>query len=101
MLIPFGKETDMTYYKPRTKETVLPPLGGFQEEWINAAKGNPEKTTCNFDYGGKMIELMNLGLVAYRGGKKVNYDGKTGKTDDAASNAFLGKKYRDGWTLNG
>jgi len=101
MIIPFGKEPDLTYYKPRTKETLIPPLGGFQDEWINAAKGNPEKTTCNFDYGGKMIEMMNLGLVAYRAGKKVKYDGKTGLTDDATANSYLKKKYRDGWTLNG
>ncbi len=102
ILIPFGKETDMTYYKPRTKETVLPPLGGFQEEWINAAKnGTPEKTTCNFNYGGKMIEMMDLGLVAYRVGKKLKYDGATGKTDSPEADALLSKKYRDGWTLNG
>jgi predicted dehydrogenase len=65
IVIPYGKEADMTYYKPRPKEQILAPLGGFQKEWINAAKGNM-KTTCNFDYSGKMTETMLLGLVAYR-----------------------------------
>ena len=48
-----------------------------------------------------MIETMNLGLVAYRAGKKIKYDGATGKTDDATANTYLSKKYRDGWVLNG
>ncbi|MCY3021379.1 MAG: Gfo/Idh/MocA family oxidoreductase [Planctomycetota bacterium] len=65
VVIPYGKEANMTYYKPRPKDQLIPPLGGFQQEWINAAKGNM-KTTCNFDYGGKLIETMLLGLLAYR-----------------------------------
>ncbi|MGD0091862.1 MAG: Gfo/Idh/MocA family oxidoreductase [Planctomycetota bacterium] len=65
VVIPYGKEANMTYYQPRPKDKLIPPLGGFQREWINAAKGNL-KTTCNFDYGGKLIETMLLGLVAYR-----------------------------------
>jgi predicted dehydrogenase len=100
MLIPEGN-TDLTDYKIRPKDKVIPPIGDFQEEWINACKGDPTKTSCNFDYNGMMTENMALGLVAYRAGKKLKYDGKTGKTDDAAANAFLGRKYRDGWKLNG
>ena len=33
------------------------------------------KTSSNFDYSSTMIEQMLLGLVAYRIGKKVEYDG--------------------------
>ena len=59
-------------------------------------------TTCNFDYSGHLIETMLLGLVAYRAGKKLTYDGATGKiTNDEAANAFLSKEYRPGWILNG
>lgn len=101
VIMPFGKETDMTYYKPRPKEQQIPKIEHFQREWINAAKGDPTKTTCNFDYSGKKIETMLLGLVAYRVGKKIKYDGATGQTDDAEANALLKRKYRDGWTING
>jgi predicted dehydrogenase len=101
MLLPFGDEADLTYYKPRAKEAVLPPLGDFQEEWINACKGSL-KTSCNFEYNGYMTETMALGLVAYRAGKKIEYDGATGKvTNDSAANAFLRRDYRAGWPLNG
>lgn len=101
LLIPAGASADLTYYKPRTKETLLPPLGNFQQEWIKAAKGNL-KTTCNFDYSGTMIEQMMLGLVAYRVGKKISYDGATGRvTDVPEANELLRRKYRPGWTLDG
>ena len=101
ILIPFGVKADLTYYKPRTKETVIPPLGHFQGEWIKASKGDL-KTTCNFDYSGTLIEQMLLGLVAYRVGKKIEYDGATGRvTNSEEANALLSRKYRPGWTLNG
>ena len=91
----------MTYYKPRTKETLIPPLGHFIEEWVNACKGNL-KTSCDFDYGGAMIEQMMLGLVAYRVGQKIEYDGKAGRvTNCPQANDLLKRTYRPGWTLNG
>ena len=100
IVIPFGSRDDMTYYKPRAKEKVLSPLGHFQKEWVDAAKGDL-KTSCDFDYGGKLIETMLLGLVAYRVGKKIGYDGKTGRSDNDEANALISKKYREGWTLDG
>jgi predicted dehydrogenase len=100
-VFPHGNQADMTYYKPRAKSELLPPLGNFQRQWINACKGDL-KTACDFDYGGKMIEMMLLGLVAYRVGKKVKYDGGTGRvTDCSEANELLARKYRSGWTLNG
>lgn len=101
MIIPRGAEANMTYYKPRSAGDLLHPVGKFQSQWVEACKGNL-KTSCNFDYGGKMIEMMLLGLVAYRAGKPFNYDGATGRaTNCEAANALLSRKYRDGWTLNG
>jgi predicted dehydrogenase len=101
MIIPGSDDADLTYYKGRAKEQVTPPLGNFQEEWFNACKGNL-KTSCNFDYNGLMTEQMALGLAAYRAGRKLEYDGKTGRvTNDAAANELLKRKYRDGWPLNG
>ena len=91
----------MTYYKPRPKNEVLPPLGLFQKEWFDACKGNL-KTSCDFNYSGQMIEQMILGLVAYRAGKKIEYDGAAGRvTNVADANQYLTNKYREGWTLNG
>jgi len=101
ILVPFGDDADLTYYKPRAKSDVLPPLGGFQEEWFNACKGSL-KTSCDFNYSGLMIEQMILGLVAYRAGQKIEYDGAAGRvTNVADANQYLSRRYREGWTLNG
>ena len=102
IVLPYGKEADMAYYKPRTQDKLLPPLGHFQEQWLNACKNPSLKTACDFEYSGDMIEQLLLGLVAYRVGKKLAYDGATGKvTNCPEANALLGRKYRDGWALNG
>jgi len=101
VLIPHGGGADLSYYTRRPKDKMIPPLGHFQKEWVNACKGDL-KTSCNFDYGGKLTEMMLLGLVAYRVGKKLDYDGKTGRvTNNDEANALLSRKYRKGWTLNG
>jgi len=101
VLLPYGKQADMTYYKPRSKDELIAPLGHFQKEWTNACKGDL-KTSCDFDYGGTLIEQMLLGLVAYRVGKKIEYDGSSGRvTNSDEGNNLLSRQYRSGWTLNG
>jgi predicted dehydrogenase len=99
-LLPGHNAADLTYYKPRGKEALIPAMGSFQGQWLKACKGSL-KTSCDFEYGGKMIEMMLLGLVAYRVGKKVSYDGEAGRTDSAEANELLRRTYRPGWTLNG
>jgi len=102
ILLPFGDGADLTYYKPRTKETLLPPLGGFFKQWTDACRNPSLKTACDFEYSANMIEQMLLGLVAYRAGKKIEYDGATGRvTNVPEANEFLSRKYREGWTING
>ena len=101
IILPVGDDANMTYYKPRSEDKVLPDLGHFQEEWTNACKGDL-KTTCDMDYSGTMIEQLLLGLVAYRVGEKIEYDGKAGKvTNNAEADALLKREYRDGWPLEG
>jgi predicted dehydrogenase len=82
----------------------------FQQEWIDACKGKSNnvvhgtssKTHCDFDYAGSMIEQMLLGLVAHRVGKKLSYDGATGRvTNSTEANDYLKRTYRPSWTLNG
>ena len=96
VLFPQGNQADLTYYKPRAKDALIPPMGNFQKQWINACKGNL-KTSCDFDYASNMIEMMLLGLVAYRVGKKINYDGAAGRvTDCPEANELLRRTYLAG-----
>ena len=101
LLIPYGPQADMTHYKARSADKLIPPLGHFQKQWINACKSDL-KTSCDFDYAGKLIEMMLLGLVAYRTGTKLDYDGAAGKvTNSPEGDALLRHEYRPGWVLNG
>ena len=114
MLFPSDGEGDLTYYKRRSPEQLLPLISGsgpdkargldalFQKEWIDACKGSSKKTTCDFDYSGTLMEQMLLGLVAQRAGQKLQYDAATGRVTNAPeANEYLIRKYRAGWTLNG
>ena len=101
LLYPLGNNAALTYYKPRTEASLIPEMGNFQKQWINACKGDL-KTSCDFEYSGNMIETMLLGMVAYRVGRKIQYDSAAGKViGDAEADALLSRKYRDGWTLHG
>ena len=102
MLLPSDDSADLTYYKPRTRDSVLPPLVDFQKQWIGACKDTSLKTACDFEYSGNMIEQLLLGLVAYRVGKKLDYDGAAGRvTNSPEANELLRRQYRPGWTLDG
>lgn len=101
IVIPYGKDADLSYYNPRAKSLQEPPMEGFQEEWAEACRGNL-KTSCDFDYNGRMMEMMYLGLVAYRVGEEVAYDPSSGTIPgNAEAQAFLTREYREGWPLEG
>ena len=101
LILPFGDDADLTYHKRRSADEVIPDMGHFQKEWTDACKGDL-KTSCDFEYSANLIETMLLGLVAYRVGKKIQYDGLRGRvTNSDQANALLSREYRPGWTLDG
>ncbi len=77
----------------------IPRSIGHHAEWIKACKdGSP--TTCNFDYSGALTESVLLGNVAYRTGKKLEWDAKTLKaTNCPEADKYLAKQYRAGWEV--
>jgi len=102
LLLPFGDNADLTYYSRRSSDAVLPKLGHFVQEWINACKDPSKPTSCDFERHGNMMEQNLLGLVAYRAGTALSYDGARGRvTNSSAANGFLAKEYRKGWSLDG
>ena len=102
LLIPSGRDADLSYYKPRAVENQQAPIGHFQKEWVNACKDPAKSTCCDFDYHTRMIEQMLLGLVAYRVGAELEYDGAKGVvTNNEAANALFKRSYRQGWALDG
>ncbi len=77
----------------------IPPSIGHHAEWIHACKtGAP--TTCNFGYAGWLTEANHLGNVAYRVGKKLEWDPDTMRAKNAPeADPFIRREYRAGWKL--
>jgi predicted dehydrogenase len=94
VLLPEDKFKDFK----RPPETI-PPSMGHHAEWIHACKtGAP--TTCNFEYAGWLTEANHLGNVAFRTGKKLEWDFENLKAKNAPeADRFIKREYRSGWKL--
>jgi predicted dehydrogenase len=90
-------EADFKDYTPPPK--TIPDSIGHHNEWIQACKtGGP--TTCNFDYSGALAEAVQLGNVAYRTGKTLEWDPKSLKAANCPeADAYIRPHYRKGWKL--
>jgi hypothetical protein len=101
IIIPFKDSDIVDYYHPRKKEDVIAPVESHQKDWVRACKTDL-KTKTDFEYSGNMVEHNLLSLVAYRCGKKLEYDAKTMKaTNCPEADQFITKTYRPGYVLNG
>lgn len=96
-------------------EPTIPRVGmNHQRNWIEAIKGGP-KPSSNFDYAGKLSEIVLMGNLAIRsfftlegsgrnksfsGRKKLLWDGENMKiTNYEAANQYVKREYRKGWSL--
>lgn len=80
-------------------EKSIPDSIGHHAEWIRACKTGAA-TTCPFTYSGLLTEANHLGSVAYRAGRRIEWDPKTMRLPNAPeAEQFLGREYRKGWTL--
>jgi predicted dehydrogenase len=94
LLLPEDKFKNFEAPKP-----WIPPSLGHHKEWIHACKTGGT-TTCDFAYAGPLTESNHLGNVAYRAGKKLEWDAANMKIPNAPeAEQFLGRSYRKGWSL--
>src|ERR1035437_6641970 len=71
------------------------------QEWIAAIKQNkPELCYSRFEVGAQLVEIMLLGCVALRAGKKLEWDGPAMRVTNAPEAArFIKRENRSGWNL--
>lgn len=94
VLLPENKFKD--FERP---EPFIPKSRGHHAEWIHACKTG-EPTTCNFEYAGWLTEANHLGNVAYRVGKKLEWDAENLKATNAPeAEPLIHREYRAGWKL--
>ena len=91
-IIPQQKWVDFAQNRmpPQTEVSSI----GHMNEWLEACKGG-EPAAANFDYSGPLTEMVLLGNLAVRTGKRIEWDGaKMACTNAPEANAFLRKTYR-------
>ena len=93
-LLPEQKFADFQRPAPTIPKSI-----GHYAEWINACKtGAP--TTCNFEYAGWLTEANHLGNVAFRTGKKLEWDFEQLQARNAPeADQFIKREPRSGWSL--
>jgi predicted dehydrogenase len=78
---------------------TIPNSIGHHAEWIRACKTG-EPTTCNFAYSGALTEAVLLGNVAYRTGRKLEWDSKELHAKRCPeAEAYIQHEYRKGWKI--
>ncbi|HXG63256.1 MAG TPA: Gfo/Idh/MocA family oxidoreductase [Planctomycetota bacterium] len=91
-LLPESKFADF-----RAPERTLPRSPGHLQEWILAAKGEG-KTLAPFEYSGPLTEANHLASIAYRVGKKLEWDAAALKARNAPeADPLIRRAYRKGW----
>ena len=74
------------------------PDESHEMNWVDAAKGTTE-ASCPFEYAAKLTEVMLLGVVSLRAGKKIVYDAENMRvTNDESANEYFRRTPRSGWS---
>ncbi len=87
-------------FSPFTRpERSIPDSPGQHAEWLLACKTG-SATGSHFGYSGPLTEANHLGNVAFRAGKKIQWDPQNMRLPGAPdAEEFLGREYRSGWSL--
>ncbi len=103
LLADYGRHVllpEKEYHDFKPPKPFIPKSLGHHAEWIDACKtGKP--TTCAFAYSGWLTEANHLGNVAYRVGKKLEWDAaKLYAYNAPEAEALIHREYRKGWSLS-
>ncbi len=93
-LLPYEKTPD--YKRP---PATLTRSNGHHRDWLAACKGGPPASS-HFEYGAKLVEVVLLGIVSLRVGKKLFWDAANMQARGLpAADEILKEPYRKGWEL--
>jgi hypothetical protein len=102
LLVDYGKQVllpEKEFAAFKYPDPTIPRVASHYAEWIDACKsGKP--TLANFEYSGWLTEANHLGNVAYRVGKKMEWDPVALRAPNAPeADKFIHREYRPGWNL--
>ena len=94
LLLP--EEKNAAYKEPAK---TLPRSKGHHRDWLDACKGGPPASS-NFEYGAQLTELLLLGILSLRTGKRINWDAANMKARNLPdADAIIKDSYRKGWEV--
>jgi predicted dehydrogenase len=83
-------------------EPTIPRIPGenHHKDFLEACK-DPARPACsNFSYSGPLTEMVLLGVVAFRCGKRIEWDGPNMRATNCSEAAeYIHPQYRKGWEL--
>jgi len=93
-------ETKMKAYKRPPKS--LPRTRGHHRDWLDAIhQGGAARSSADFAYSAHLTEVILLGNVALRTGKKLQWDGKNMKATNAPeADKFINPPRYNNWSLD-
>jgi predicted dehydrogenase len=108
--IKLNDEKKFTFYKNHPAAEAVPQTiprnpdktgDGQHAEWINAIRASkPETCYSKFEIASSLTEIMLLGCVALRLGKKLEWDGPKMRVKNAPEAArFIKRENRTGWSI--
>ena len=78
---------------------TLPRSPGHHREWLDACKGG-KPAGSNFAYGGRLTEIVLLGVLALRTDRRIEWDAVNLKAKGVpAADAMIKENYRRGWEI--
>jgi predicted dehydrogenase len=88
------------FKKNRPPASIPRVVGGPVKEWIEAIRKTGPLPGSNFEYSVPLSEMVLLGVVAVRTGKRLEWDAKAGRiTNDRALDKLVQITARDGWKV--
>lgn len=88
------------FKKNRPPATIPRVVVGAVKAWIDAIGKTGLLPGANFEYSVPLSEMVLLGVVAVRTGKRLEWDAKAGRiTNDPALDQLVQITARDGWKV--
>ncbi len=88
------------FKKNRPPATIPRVIGGPMKEWLDEIARTGPLPGSNFEYSVPLSEMVLLGVLAMRTGKRIEWDAQAGRvTNDPGLNALVSVQARAGWKV--
>jgi predicted dehydrogenase len=91
-----GKKVEDVQRPPQT----IPDSPGHIREFVDAIRSRTLETSCNLRYGHRLTKLGLLANIAYRTGRRIQWDDQRERiVGDATASRLLSRRFRKPYTL--